>query len=239
MSGTFRLGVIPTLGPYIVPTLIARIREQHPQLELVMNEAITEQIVEELDNHQLDVILVATKVDGVKFASQPLFTEPFWLAHHRDDQLYDVAEITDRQLREIPLLLLSEGHCLVDQISLLKNTSAHAGRSKQAEKIERLETDSSTNQFRAASLDTLLQLVAAGAGATVVPALALGGPWTTDTGIIAKPLKNRRAARTVSMVFRQGFPRLSTLSVVANLIQQDLPNTVSALEPVFDIKTAH
>lgn len=216
LSGVLRLGVIPTIGPYLVPDLFARIREQYPSLELVMTEAITDQIVDGLLDHKLDAIIVGTTVKNPELVVRKLFREPFWLAHHRDHELYHVEEITDRMLREEPLLFLSHGHCLADQIQQLCGPErAHGGEAAE--------------QFRAASLETLLQLVAAQAGCTVVPALALRGPWTTDTGIVVKPLKNKKAERTVSLVYRQTFPRFPVIDVLSQLIKENLPNTVTTI----------
>jgi len=216
LSGVFRLGVIPTLGPYLIPNIFEQIRSQCPKLELIITEAVTDQITDQLEQHRLDAIILATDVPQPDLVERKLFKEPFWLAHHRDDPLYHKAEISDRDLREISLLFLSEGHCLADQVAELC-TSRPANAGARAE------------EFRAASLETLLQLVAARAGATIVPALALRGPWTTDTGIVVKPLKNKKAARTVSVVYRPTYPRMQVIDTLCEMILGNLPNTVSAV----------
>lgn len=215
MSGVLRLGVIPTIGPYLVPELYARLREQYPKLELVMTEAVTDQIISDLLDHSLDVIIIGTETSNPELEKIKLFKEPFWLAHHRNSELYHVEEISDKVLREVPLLFLSDGHCLADQIKDLRGEN-------------RMISTDTTDRFRASSLETLLQFVAAEAGATVVPALALRGPWTTDTGVVVKPLKNKKATRTVSLVYRQTFTRLPAVKLLAEMIVENLPNTVTA-----------
>jgi LysR family hydrogen peroxide-inducible transcriptional activator len=89
--------------------------------------------------------------------------------------------------------------------------------------------DKEMTDLRAASLETLLQLVGAGFGCTLVPALAVRGAWTTDTGIIARKLQLKDAARQVQLVYRKTFPRKQALSALAQVIREQLPNTVTPL----------
>jgi LysR family hydrogen peroxide-inducible transcriptional activator len=89
--------------------------------------------------------------------------------------------------------------------------------------------ETAMSELRATSLETLLHLVGAGLGATLVPALALRGAWTTDTGVVTRPIRIARARRRIDLVFRSGFPRPAALHLLARVIQANLPNTVRLL----------
>ncbi len=147
-----------------------------------------------------------------EFETMPLFDESFWLAHPDDHPLYNRDEITRRDLDKTELLLLSDGHCLAGQVMEICRMR---DRSEQGEKAD----------LRAASLETLLQLVGAGFGCTLVPALAIRGPWLTDSGIVARQLDFPGVGRQVSLVYRHSFPRQAALEAFANVIVDKLPNT--------------
>jgi len=217
LAGPLRIGVIPTLSPYLMPLILKPLKTQHPQMRLVLSEEITDLLLERLRNHEIDAALLATEVEGADLQCLPLFDEPFWLAHPRKHELYDKEEITQADLDNTPLLLLSEGHCLAKQAMEVCHMKA---RSEQGEMAD----------LRASSLETLLQLVGAGFGSTLVPALAVRGSWTTDTGVIARPLSIKHAYRTVSLVFRNSFPRISALQAFSQIVLDNLPNTVYVLE---------
>jgi LysR family hydrogen peroxide-inducible transcriptional activator len=213
LAGPLRVGAIPTLSPYLMPLVLVPLRQLYPQLRLVLSEEITDALLRRLHEHELDVILIATPVDAPDLEQMPLFDEPFWLAHPRKHWLYDKDEIDSQDLAEIDLLLLSEGHCLTHQVMEVCHLS---GRPQQGEMAD----------LRAASLETLLQLVGAGFGCTLVPALAIRGGWMTDSGIIARRLDLPDAYRRVSLVFRRSFPRRPAVEAFARIILEHLPNTV-------------
>jgi LysR family hydrogen peroxide-inducible transcriptional activator len=196
-----------------MPLVLVPLRQRYPQLRLVLSEEITDALLRRLHEHELDVILVATPVDAPDLEQMPLFDEPFWLAHPRKHPLYDKDEISSQDLAEIELLLLSEGHCLTHQVLEVCHLTARPQQGEMAD-------------LRAASLETLLQLVGAGFGCTLVPALAIRGGWMTDSGIIARRLDMPEAYRRVSMVFRRSFPRRPALDAFAQVILEHLPNTV-------------
>jgi LysR family hydrogen peroxide-inducible transcriptional activator len=176
LDGPLRIGAIPTLSPYLMPLILVPLKRQYPQLRLVLSEELTESLLGRLQRHDLDAILIATPVEQPDLTVIPLFDEPFWLAHHRDHPLYTQDEITAQDLAEIDLLLLAEGHCLTHQVLEVCHLTERPQRGEMAD-------------LRAASLETLLQLVSAGFGCTLVPALAIRGSWMTDTGIVARRLE--------------------------------------------------
>jgi LysR family hydrogen peroxide-inducible transcriptional activator len=214
LAGPLRIGAIPTLSPYLMPLILVPLRRRFPQLKLILSEELTQALLTRLQAHELDAVLIATPVEDPELEALPLFDEPFWLAHPRNHPLYDKDDITEEDLADIELLLLSEGHCLTHQVM---DVCLKPERPQQGE----------MGDLRAASLETLLQLVGAGFGCTLVPALAIRGGWMTDTGIIARRLELPDAHRRISLVFRRSFPRRRALEAFSEIILEHLPNTVA------------
>jgi len=217
LSGPLRLGAIPTISPYLMPLILSPLRKQHPQMKLVLSEELTDILVARLLDHEIDAALLATEVDAQGITSIPLYDEPFWVAYPRRHPFYVKDKITLRDLDGENLLLLSEGHCLARQAMDV----CHIRDRHQGEMAD----------LRAASLETLLQLVRAGSGVTLVPALAMQGSWATGSGVVAQPLKIANASRRVSLFYRESFPRDAALRVLADIILDNLPNTVSRASP--------
>ena len=134
----------------------------------------------------------------------PLFDEPFC---EKDG-------IRLRDLANENLLLLAEGHCLADQAMDVCH-------------MEERQTHGEMADLRASSLETLIQLVGAGYGITLVPALAMRGSWTAGSGVVAQPLAIAAASRRVALVFRHSFPRRAALQAFAGIVLDNLPNTVA------------
>jgi len=213
LAGLFRVGAIPTLAPYLVPLILAPLKRRYPGLKLVLSEEITAQLLERLRRHELDAVLIATPVQDADLQARVLFEEPFWLALPRGHPLVHKDPITRRDLDALDMLLLSEGHCLAQQTMEICRLADRRDAGEQTD-------------LRAASLETLLQLVGAQMGATLVPALALRGAWTTDAGVIARPLQVPDAFRRVALVWRKSFPRLAAIEALAEVIVSKLPNTI-------------
>ena len=216
LAGPLRIGAIPTLSPYLMPLILMPLKQTCPQMTLVLSEETTDMLLRRLENHEIDAALLATPVDETEFDVIPLFDEPFWIAHPRDHAFYLKEKITRADLKRTRLLLLSEGHCLADQVMDLCQVNSR-------------ESDPEFADLRASSLETLLQLVGAGFGSTLVPALAMRGSWTSDSGVVARELDFKNAYRRVSLVFRKSFPRQQALSTFGDVVTSHLPNTVQAL----------
>jgi LysR family hydrogen peroxide-inducible transcriptional activator len=216
LAGPLRVGAIPTLSPYLIPLVLVPLKQQYPQIRLVLSEEMTDTLLERLRNHEIDAALLATPVEEHDLEVMPLFDEPFWLALPRKHPLYVKEHITRRDLDKLDLLLLAEGHCLAQQAMDVCHMEQ---RTEQGEMAD----------LRAASLETLLQLVGAGFGSTLVPALAVRGPWMTDAGIVARQLNFSDTHRRVQLVYRKTFPRLAALEALTEIIREHLPNTVEVL----------
>ena len=218
LAGPLRIGAIPTLSPYLMPLILLPLTRQHPQMRLVLFEELTDTLLQRLHNHEIDAALLATPADDPGLSSIPLFDEPFWVVYPRKHAFYTKEQLTLRDLNQEHLLLLSEGHCLAQQ-------------AMDVCRLKQRETESEMADLRASSLETLIQLVRAGFGITLVPALAMRGSWVTGSGVVAQPFSVSNAYRRVSLVFRQSFPRREALRAFADIILGNLPNTVNPLPP--------
>lgn len=215
LAGPLRVGAIPTLSPYLMPLILLPLKKQLPQMQLVLSEELTDTLLERLCKHEIDAALLATPVEEPDLEVMPLFDEPFWIAYPRKHDFYTRERITLKDLDRENLLLLAEGHCLAKQAMDVCHLKDRSEKGTMAD-------------LRAASLETLIQLVRAGFGVTLVPALAMRGSWTTGSGVVAQPLNLPDASRRVSLVFRHSFPRRVALEAFADLIRDNLPNTVTS-----------
>jgi LysR family transcriptional regulator, hydrogen peroxide-inducible genes activator len=217
MAGPLRIGAIPTLSPYLMPLILMPLKQTYPKLRLVLSEEITDLLLGRLARHEIDAALLATAVDENDFDSLPLFEEPFWLAHPVNHPLQTHPEITAHDLEQIELLLLADGHCLTHQVMEVCHLSERSHRGEMAD-------------LRASSLETLVQLVRAGFGCTLIPALAVRAGETGDTGLVTRSLVALPDAyRRISLVFRKSFPRRQTLEAFAEVVRLQLPATVRRL----------
>lgn len=217
IAGPIRVGAIPTISPYLMPLILKPLQKDYPQMRLVLSEEKTDSLLTRLHNHEIDTAILATNHSDTDLTAIPLYKEPFWLAHPLNHPFYTQEDITQQDLDDTDLLLLSEGHCLAEQAM------------KVCHMNER-ELQGDMANLRAASLETLLQLVSAGYGSTLVPALALSGSWTSGKGIITRQLELPDAWRQVTLFYRKSFPRKAALDALRQTILEHLPNTVEAFE---------
>jgi len=201
LAGRCRLGIIPTLAPYLLPLVFGPLREALPALELEPWEDQTSALLDLLRAHGLDAALLATDVDGPDLASQTLFAEPFLAALPPEHPLAGRAVVAEADLAR-DILVLADGHCLRDQALAACGYSGALG-----------------GALRASSLPTLLNMVAAGYGTTLIPGLAAGA--AQDVGIVLRPLA-ARAGRTVRIAWRAHFPRRAAVEAVGEVIARRL-----------------
>jgi len=213
LAGPLRLGVIPTVSPYLMPLVLGRLKQRYPDLTPVLVEDVTESLLERLAAHEIDAAVIATTPAAPELAALPLFDEPFWVAYPPGHRLAALAEITEADLADIDLLLLTDGHCLRDQVLEVCARPRQIAGQRFAD-------------LRASSLETLLNMVAAGFGCTLVPALAVRGPQLANRGVIARPLKLATATRPVALWYRRSFPQPGMMEAVADVMVAGLPETV-------------
>lgn len=212
LAGRFQLGFIPTIAPYLIPHFVGQSRHALPQLTLQLQEDITERLTQSLIDGDIDAAILATPPESAKLDAIRLYDEPFWVIFPSSHALHLINAISTDDLPIDELLLLSEGHCFRDQ----------------ALDICQLDTAVDTRNIRATSLATLVNMVAAGQGITLVPAMALSG-WADTPGVSTKKLKDPSAYRRIYLTFRKSFPRKNLLEKMADLICDNLPDTVRAI----------
>ncbi len=213
LAGAFSLGVIPTLGPYLLPWLVPALRREYPDLRLVVHEDLTASLLDRLMSHRLDAALVALPAGDDRLDGLALFDEPFWLAEPKGRKAPGKPVVTTDDLRGRRLLLLTEGHCLRDQALSLCQTP---------------DRDADAD-FRATSLETIRQMVATGMGSTLLPAMACGE--VRGRGVTLRPLEEG-VGRRIGLVWRRSFPRVRDLHLLAKTLQGHLPEGVRAAPPV-------
>jgi len=213
LSGELRLGVIATLGPYYMPSVIALGRQQFPRLALRLREATTDELLVALRNGELDAILVALPVPIDGLIAEPLFFEPFRFACPSDHELAQRQRVSVRDLKRGPLLLMEDGHCLRDQALSLCNPRPLPNQSRYA-----------------SSLEMLRHMIAAREGISVIPLLA-AAEHTSMQGMIAyRELDEARAGRAIALVWRATETRASDLREIAAFMRKELPAGVRPLE---------
>ena len=204
LTGDFSLGVIPTLGPYILPWLVPALKKDFPALRLVLREDLTAPLLERLGSHRLDAALVALPASGDRLDALALFDEPFWFAEPKGDKSASKTVMGEDELRGRSLLLLTEGHCLRDQALAICGTPDR-------------EAD---GDFRATSLETILQMVATGLGSTLLPAMARGDARTRSVSV--RPLADG-VGRRIGLVWRRSHPKPGDIHRLAQTLCDHLP----------------
>jgi LysR family hydrogen peroxide-inducible transcriptional activator len=186
-SGTVRLGLFPTLGPYLLPHVVPGLRKRFPRLELLLVEEKTDQILARLRDGRLDAGLLALPIHDDQLQVEPLFDEPFLLAVPRQHALARQPSLKVDDLDNHHLLLLEEGHCLRDQ----------------ALDVCRMAGADERDGFRATSLETLRQMVAAGVGITLLPMLAVQPPVPASADITLLPFRGEAPFRQIGLAWRR------------------------------------
>jgi LysR family transcriptional regulator, hydrogen peroxide-inducible genes activator len=187
-----------------------------PELHLVLREDLTDNLLAALDSHTLDVLLIALPVFVEAYGSMPLFQEPFWLVCPIQHRFSNQAVGAEQELLQERLLLLDEGHCLCGQALGVCRNPPH-------------DQELPNDDFRATSLETICEMVAAGLGCTLLPAMALPSLIARDDRIEVRRLRSPRAHRRIGLLWRASFPRSADLAVLGEFIQTGLSDSV---EPI-------
>ncbi|MGA2344151.1 MAG: LysR substrate-binding domain-containing protein [Steroidobacteraceae bacterium] len=202
LAGQLRLALLPTIGPYLLPLVALKLRKALPRLELMLYEYQTEPMLERLHAGDIDVGILALPVRDEALAQRALYEEPFVLAMPESNPLGARAQVRIDDLSGETLLLLEDGHCLRDQALAL------CARSGVREKQD----------FRATSLETLRQMVAAGVGVTLLPALASRGAYGAARGVVVRPFARPVPSRRIGAVWRKSSARAAAIEAVCEQI---------------------
>ena len=201
LSGRLRIGVIPTVAPYLLPRIVGSLNRLHPGLDIHVRETLTAKLLRELAEGRLDAAIVALPVSEPNFSEAPIFVEEFLLVRTSEDAGKPVPGID--KLKEMRLLLLEEGHCFRDQALAFCNM----GSSLPREVLE------------GSSLSTLVQMVAAGIGVTFIPEMAV--PVETRSAAVSLArFAAPQPQRTIGMIWRRSSPLAAQLQNVAGIVRQ-------------------
>lgn len=210
LEGPLRVGVIYTVGPYLLPYLVPAQIRHTPQMPLLLQENYTTRLLELLRQGEIDCAIVALPLPETGFAQCALFDEPFFVALPQHHPWARDKEIDSRRLKEETMLLLGAGHCFRDQV--LEVCPELSRYSASSEGIQRT--------FEGSSLETIRHMVAAGIGITVLPASALGVRGAESRLLKYVPFRPPVPDRRVVLVWRKSFPRLAAIDALVHAVRQ-------------------
>ncbi|WP_419907677.1 LysR substrate-binding domain-containing protein [Hoeflea sp.] len=206
LVGRLRIGVIPTIAPYLLPSIIGDLSDMHDGLDIHIRETVTPKLIQELGDGQLDTAVLALPVSESSLTEVPLFTENFVLVRPGEDAGKPVP--SREMLREMRLLLLEEGHCFRDQA--LSFCDMHATRPREL--------------LDGSSLSTLVQMVSAGIGVTLIPEMAVAVE-TRSAAVSVAQFRNPQPSRTIGMVWRKTSPLASQLQQISKIVKKSAATT--------------
>ena len=215
LHGELRMGVIPTIAPFLLPTMLPRLRSQWPQLKLYLREETSAAACEALNRGQLDCVLLALPFSCGEVDNAALFDDPLFVAYPRGEAPHARA-ITAAEIDENRLLLLEDGHCLKDHaLSACNRPELRANAAMMG-----------------TSLHTLVQMVDNGLGVTFVPGMAIEAGILSGTGIDAKPLKSEHPYRRIALIWRRSSPRESEFQLLATSLRRIAGDLIPDLAPI-------
>ncbi len=201
LGGLLRLGIIPTVAPYLVPRLVPHLRQAHPGIEIELKEAVTDRLVAELTEARLDLVIAALPIDNEAIATRPLFRDRFFMAMADNDSAVLVSPLAESDVDADRLLLLEEGHCLRDQALAVCGA---AGKR-------------SLVNFGATSMATLLQMVSHDMGMTLIPEIAVATE-TQRNAIRIVPFAEPQPAREIGLAWRRGIIEAAETDAIADAV---------------------
>jgi LysR family transcriptional regulator, hydrogen peroxide-inducible genes activator len=203
LSGKINVALIPTIGPYLLPLVMRRLRKQLPRLKLMLYEYQTQLLLEKLraGDIELGILALPVPLDGLEV--RRLYEEPFTVAVPNNSELAKRSSLKIDDLNGETVLLLEDGHCLRDQA---------------LDVCSRVDVKESED-YRATSLETLRQMVAAGLGITLLPELATRGPFGSGQGLAVKTFAKPVPSRTIGAVWRKSSARVEAIAAICDVIE--------------------
>jgi LysR family transcriptional regulator, hydrogen peroxide-inducible genes activator len=207
LSGKLKVALIPTIGPYLLPLVARKLRKQLPRLKVMLYEYQTQPLLEKLRAGDIDLGILALPVPLDGLEALPLYDEDFTLAVPSNSPLAKRSNVKIDDLSGETLLLLEDGHCLRDQA---------------LDVCSRIDVKESED-YRATSLETLRQMVAAGLGITLLPKLATRGPFGSGQGLTVKEFSRPVPSRSIGAVWRKSTARTDAIKAVCAAIHSSMP----------------
>ena len=210
LLGPLRLGVIYTIGPYLLPALVPLVHERAPKMPLMLTEGYTEKLIERLKSGELDVLVLALPVAEPGIVAQAVYDEEFRVLVPAEHAWSRKKQISTDDLMQEPLLMLGAGNCFRDQVLDLCS----------------LASNESPRVLESSSLETIRHMVASGVGVTVMPASAVDGIARNDRLLKVKHFVSPSPTRRVGLVWRTTFPRHKAIDLLRQvLLDIALPGT--------------
>jgi LysR family hydrogen peroxide-inducible transcriptional activator len=210
LAGPLRLGVIYTIGPWLLPKLVPLLRERAPEMPLLLEENYTHRLLERLKTTELDVAILALPIDEPGLVAQPVYDELFRVLVPANHAWTKEKSIKPSSLLDQPLLMLGRGNCFRDQVLDLCTAAGQGG----------------PQVMEGSSLETIRHMVASGVGITVMPAAAVDGIPKNDPLLRVRNFAQPEPSRRVGMVWRASFPRHQAIDLVRRcLLDCHLPGT--------------
>jgi LysR family hydrogen peroxide-inducible transcriptional activator len=202
LSGPLRLGAIPTIAPYLLPSVLPALWRAHPELKLYLREDLTSVLLERLRAGSLDVALIALPFDTGNLYVRELFKDEFWFVARQADPAVRHKDVALRRIDTGDMLLLEEGHCLRDHAIAACGPRRGAWESR----------------VEATSLTTLIQMVEGGLGVTLLPGITLDAGILKGTRLVARPFARPAPSRTLALVARRTSPRRADADLLAEFL---------------------
>jgi len=209
LCGPFRLGVIPTIAPFLLPKVLPALRTAFPKLELFLREDLTHRLVEALRERRLDAALIALPYEAQGIEAETLMEDEFLFAAHPGHRLAKVNRLDADMLADEPLLLLEDGHCLRDHILSVCAASPEGNGAARSD-------------FAATSLHTLVQMVKSGLGATLLPRLAVEAGLADRLDLAIRPFDPPAYGRAIGMAWRKGSARAEEAKMLAASVKETM-----------------
>ncbi len=208
LAGIFRLGLIYTIGPYLLPTLVKGMIAHAPKMPLVLQENFTTRLLELLRQGELDAVIVALPLPEKGFMTLPLYDEPFVVAVPSKHPWIKRLSVSADELKSETMLLLGNGHCFRDQVLEVCPEMARFSTSD----------DGISRTFEGSSLETIRHMVASGIGITVLPKASAPNPISADGMLHHLPFSEPVPNRQVALVWRKSFTRIAAISAIQQVI---------------------
>ncbi|GAC13378.1 hydrogen peroxide-inducible genes activator [Aliiglaciecola lipolytica] len=206
LSRPMTLGIIPTIGPYMLPKVLPEVRKQYPDFKLQIIEEQSHVLVDLVRNGEIDAAILALPYPIEGLMSFPFWDEDFYWVSHKDESPSQMDEITSEELEIEKLMLLKDGHCLKDQ----------------ALAACRLQNKNQQSNFDSASLHTLVQMVAGKLGTTLVPQMALDQLIHNQSELHAIHLNEPGPHRTIALIIRPNYVRTAELTILKDIFNAQL-----------------
>ena len=203
LTGALRLGVIPTIAPFLLPRVLPAVRRAFPELKLYLREDKSANLVESLTGGDLDLLVLAFPFPTPQLETHIFAEDPFWLAVPRGHRLGQKERISARDLKTENLLLLEEGNCLRDHILA-------AGAAVSA------------SDYEVTSLHTMIQMADNGLGLTILPKMAIDAGLVRGTRLEVRPLDGKHASRTIGFAWRKSSPRTTDFALLSDFFRDEL-----------------